>query len=210
MKKILTKDKLIMHYFGILKSPLYVLDLSLSEKRQVLEYAVSTKLDLTEFISGLIETNPNYDYPTEYLPDRLFDYWSDRYENGGKTIGSSVDVIKAIDRSLTSHKKFRKLFLTSAISINDKKEKPCTSIVRARSFYLYKYFLDGRIKVEDFKSKIKFKELVSKEFVGQKGHAEYVFTLTKESLFNNFEKLKNQYIDDYDYGLKLYNNRYSI
>jgi len=91
------------------------------------------------------------------------------------------------------------------------KEREYKSITRARAFYIYEMYLRGKISKEAIASKKRIIELVETVFPGQSGKTVYEALKTKPKV-NLFCFQKSQIIKyslDYEYGLKLYKEKFS-
>lgn len=121
MAKILKPYQIREYYNKILRIPTYSLALSLRELLDVLEYATHLEDEAVNFINKQIAFSPESKYPEEYLPDRKFDFWAERYNN----YYESIKVIKAINKSLPANKRFSKLFKkkdVTDLSFDEKKD----------------------------------------------------------------------------------------
>lgn len=50
--------------------------------KELLLLLVHDRKEKSKFIYQMIEANPNYPYPSEYEPNKLFNYWAERYSQG--------------------------------------------------------------------------------------------------------------------------------
>lgn len=91
-----------LNYRKLVRDPRYIVTMSDNNKLAALEYATEVKNREEQFIQRMIETNPSYKYPKEYLPDRLFEYW-DMTKQMSYT--EAVDVIALIEANLPAYNK---------------------------------------------------------------------------------------------------------
>ena len=97
------KNELQEYLLLIAKVPEKINKIDIDIKRELLIDIENRISYLVKVIVSLIENNPNYPYPENYLPDKLFDYWAVRvnqlfnyYElNNLKVwIEKSIDTVK--------------------------------------------------------------------------------------------------------------------
>ena len=82
------------------------------------------------------------------------------------------------------------------------------SLTRSRAFCIMIMFQNDKITLDIIASKKKLIERTEKEFPEQSGKTVYEALKTGEMIYYNFEDQKIKYILDYDYGLKLYKEKY--
>jgi hypothetical protein len=118
------KVKLV--YQDVVRIPLYAYDLKLRTKLKVFEYASKIEQLESSRINNLIILWPDFNYPDQYLPDRKFDYWSER----NKDYQDCISVMLAIDKSLPADKKFKHIFTDK----EKHQEKPAVKAPEKKSF----------------------------------------------------------------------------
>ena len=77
------------------------------------------------------------------------------------------------------------------------------SLYRARAFYIYLMFLDGKIKKGEIESRNNIINIINREFPPEKkssGKQTYDELSSKDYIYLNFATLKETYKADYDYG----------
>lgn len=82
MDKIITNSEARQLYRECMNHPNLIDELSNYEKQKIIPI-VKNKLSANNSkIIGMIKANPDYDYPAEYTPDHLYEYWQERLNCG--------------------------------------------------------------------------------------------------------------------------------
>lgn len=77
IKDIQTNKSDLQEYLLLIaKVPEKVNKIDIDIKKELLIDIDNRISSISETICGLIGNNPNYEYPENYLPDKLFDYWA--------------------------------------------------------------------------------------------------------------------------------------
>ena len=108
MAQTLTLDTVKDFYQVISKTPLFITSLKYREKLFLHKYCCDALKIITDYIQVLIDMNPEYEYPEDYLPGRKFEWWAEHYNSGQyyKVKGVSDNVFESIKKS----KKFKMAF----------------------------------------------------------------------------------------------------
>lgn len=96
------KSQAHIRYRELVENPVSIADMSVREKLAALEYATEVKNREEQFIQRLIEVNPSYQYPKEYLPDGKFKYW-DRVKQ--MSYSEALNIINLIEANLPAYNK---------------------------------------------------------------------------------------------------------
>jgi len=126
----------------------------------------------------------------------------------------NMKAIKILKKSLKVIKGRIKIIETqeseSVINSQPEPEKEYDSIARARAFYIMKMFQNDRFSQDVIESKKRIIETVDREFPGQAKNASRIVyeELRCKGIYHNLEKQIVDHKLDYEYGIKLYKEKY--
>lgn len=69
----------LLKLISVIPEKVYKIDIDV--KKELLIDIENRLIRISKTICGMIEANPNYNYPERYLPDKLFEYWVLRFSN---------------------------------------------------------------------------------------------------------------------------------
>jgi hypothetical protein len=164
----------------ILEIPERVQKLDLLELKELLLYARRKREDMGIFICRLIEANEHKEnldgnspnsYPQEYLPDRIFEYWAERYSAGGLTCYNTDYLIKVLQNRIddfNSNSEYLHIFKNNGYELFKKIDKQYTESSKIRRYSFIRAFLIEKGYLLD--SKRKYQDFLNKYYLPGTGH----------------------------------------
>jgi hypothetical protein len=156
----------------ILEIPERVQKLDLLELKELLLYAKKKREDMGVFICELIEANERkadvdgtnaYNYPQEYLPDRLFEYWAEKYSPGGLNCYNIDYLVKILQNRIDDfnrNSEYLDIFKNNGYELFKEIDQQYTESRKIRRYSFIRafliekgYLLDSKRKYQDFLNK---------------------------------------------------------